>query len=63
MAVPYRRISKTKKRMRRTHQKLKAIGMTKCSNCGAMIKPHHVCDECGYYKGNSIVEPENNENE
>ena len=26
-------------------------GMTKCPNCGEMIKPHRVCKKCGSYKG------------
>jgi large subunit ribosomal protein L32 len=56
MAVPFRRTSKTKKRMRRTHYKIEANGMIKCPNCGEMIRPHHVCDACGYYKGNKVVE-------
>ena len=25
--------------------------MTKCPNCGEMIKPHRVCPNCGSYKG------------
>jgi large subunit ribosomal protein L32 len=57
MAVPFRKTSKTRKRMRRTHYKLEANGMVKCPNCNALIRPHRVCGECGYYKGeHSIVE-------
>ena len=51
MAVPQRRISKTRKRMRRTHFKLQAAGLITCPKCGAMIKSHHVCPKCGYYDG------------
>ena len=51
MAVPQRRISKTRKRMRRTHFKLTAVGLVTCPKCGAMIKSHHVCPKCGYYDG------------
>lgn len=50
MAVPFRRTSKTKKRMRRTHLKKAMPGMTSCPNCGATLKPHRVCTKCGYYK-------------
>jgi len=56
MAVPFRRTSKTKKRMRRTHYKIEANGVAKCPNCGSMIRPHHVCEECGQYKGKNIIE-------
>ena len=40
MAVPFRRTSKTKKRMRRTHLKKTANEMIACPNCGAMTRPH-----------------------
>ena len=55
MAVPFRRVSKTRKRMRRTHYKLIPSGTTKCTNCGAVIRPHRVCKECGFYKGKSVL--------
>ena len=51
MAVPQRRISKTRKRLRRTHFKLAVEGLVSCPNCGEMIKAHHVCPKCGYYAG------------
>ena len=55
MAVPFRRTSKTAKRMRRTHFKLSVSGLVKCPNCGAMIKSHTVCPKCGYYNGKQVV--------
>lgn len=55
MAVPFRKTSKTSKRMRRTHYKIEANGMVKCPNCSAMIRPHRVCDACGFYKGSEVV--------
>lgn len=54
MAVPQRRISKTRKRLRRTHFKLEVSGLITCPNCGAMIKSHHVCPKCGYYAGKAV---------
>ena len=54
MAVPFRKISKTRKRKRRTHYKITAAGTVKCPNCGATIKPHRVCKECGYYDGKKL---------
>lgn len=56
MAVPFRRTSKTSKRMRRTHFKLSVSGLVKCPNCGAMIKSHNVCPKCGYYNGKNVME-------
>ncbi len=55
-AVPFRKVSKTRKRMRRSHNAMEIPGMTKCPTCGEMIKPHRVCAKCGNYKGNKVVE-------
>lgn len=55
MAVPFRRTSKTKKRMRRTHLKKTVPGMTVCPNCGESLKPHRVCTKCGYYKNKEVI--------
>lgn len=55
MAVPFRRVSKTRKRMRRTHYKIEGSQTTKCSNCGTVIRPHRVCTECGFYKGKQVL--------
>ena len=55
MAVPFRRTSKTKKRMRRTHLKKEARGLIACPKCGAMIQPHRACPNCGYYKNVEVV--------
>ena len=54
MAVPQRRISKTRKRLRRTHFKLAVSGLVTCPNCGEMIKAHQVCPKCGCYGGKVV---------
>ena len=56
MIAPFRRISKSKKRMRRSHQAIKVNGVTVCSNCGELAISHRVCPNCGYYKGKQVVE-------
>lgn len=55
MAVPQRRTSKTRKRMRRTHFKLAVPGMVACPQCGEMKRAHRVCPACGTYKGKEVV--------
>lgn len=55
MAVPARRTSKTRKRLRRTHYKLQVPGMSACQNCGELRKAHHVCPSCGYYGDKEVV--------
>ncbi len=55
MAVPARKTSKTRKRLRRTHYKLQAASLSACPNCGELRRPHRVCPSCGYYDGKEVV--------
>ncbi len=55
MAVPFRRTSKTKKRMRRTHLKKEVGALTSCPKCGEKIRPHRACTKCGYYKDTQVI--------
>jgi large subunit ribosomal protein L32 len=55
LAVPQHRISKTRKRLRRTHFKLELPGMVKCEQCGEYKLPHHACKNCGSYKGRTVL--------
>ena len=61
MAVPARHVSKTSQRTRRAHMALTAKQTTKCPNCGAIVKSHRVCKECGYYKNTAIIKDKNEE--
>ena len=56
MAVPKKKVSKSRRDMRRSHQALKGVGHVECPNCGELKRPHHVCAACGYYKGREVVE-------
>jgi large subunit ribosomal protein L32 len=56
MAVPKRRTSKQRKRLRNTHKAAPAIVIQKCPRCQSMKRPHRVCEECGYYAGEQRVE-------
>ena len=60
MAVPFRKVSKTRKRMRRSHSALSSNSLTVCSNCGTSIKPHRVCPKCGTYKNEKVIETKEN---
>ncbi len=62
MAVPKRRVSKTRKRMRRTHYKITANQMVICPNCKAKIRPHRICPKCGFYKGKEVIDNLKKEN-
>lgn len=56
MAVPKRRTSKSRKRKRRTHWKLKAPNLVECPQCHEFKLSHRVCPACGHYKGEDVVE-------
>ena len=58
MAVPFRRTSKTKKRMRRTHLKKEVGALTKCPSCGSTLRPHRACTKCGKYNGKEVLNVE-----
>lgn len=51
MAVPQRKISKTRGRKRRTHYIHVAVATVKCPNCGEPKRPARLCTACGQYKG------------
>ena len=54
--APQRRISKTRKRQRRSHFRLENPSMMVCPNCGEVKLAHVVCKECGYYDGKQVLE-------
>jgi large subunit ribosomal protein L32 len=58
MPNPKRRHSKSRKRLRRTHDALSAPTLTRCSKCNATKRPHSVCDNCGYYGGQEVISRE-----
>ena len=58
MALPKRRKSKSKRDMRRAHQKLTAPNLSECRQCGEKKLPHTACPSCGEYKGRTVVETE-----
>jgi large subunit ribosomal protein L32 len=49
MPHPKRRISKHKKRIRRSHLAVTVNAPHHCARCGAAVRQHRVCDGCGYY--------------
>lgn len=55
MAVPKNKVSKQRKRKRRTHYKLAAPGFVVCPKCHALKLSHLVCKACGSYDGKDIV--------
>jgi large subunit ribosomal protein L32 len=58
MAVPKKKKSKAKRDSRRTHDVVKMPKVTTCPQCHEPVLPHHVCPECGAYKGRTIIKTE-----
>lgn len=56
MAVPKKKISKSRRGQRRSHDALAPAPYVECSNCGEFKRPHHVCPSCGYYKDREVAE-------
>ncbi len=55
MAVPKRKTSKMKKRMRKAANRYKGVQVTLCQVCSAPVMPHRVCPSCGSYKGKQVI--------
>ncbi|MBN1592097.1 MAG: 50S ribosomal protein L32 [Candidatus Coatesbacteria bacterium] len=58
MAVPKRRSSHTRKRMRSSQKALKAPSVVSCSNCKAPKLPHVVCPKCGHLGSEQVLKIE-----
>ncbi len=56
MAVPRKKVSKSRRNIRRSHDSLKATTSNECPNCGELRRPHHVCSACGYYAEREVVD-------
>lgn len=50
-ALPKRKISKTRRDKRRTHDHAQTFHLVPCPNCGEMRRAHHMCPNCLTYKG------------
>ena len=50
MAVPKKKVSKSRRNMRRSHHAIPAMPHIECKNCGELKRPHMVCSHCGYYR-------------
>lgn len=55
MAVPKRKVSKSKRDMRRSHHRLPKVNLVECPDCGELKRPHHVCQACGHYRGREVI--------
>lgn len=54
-AVPRHHMAKGKQLRRRSHLALKPLKLTLCLQCKKPALPHLVCKNCGYYRGQEVV--------
>lgn len=55
MAVPRHRHTRSKVHKRRMHIFITPSSLTKCPKCNKSVRPHTVCQNCGYYKGQEFI--------
>lgn len=53
--LPKRKLSKGRRDRRRAHDAIGTPQLVTCSHCKAMMLPHRVCPQCGYYKGRQVL--------
>ncbi|MEZ6066000.1 MAG: 50S ribosomal protein L32 [Planctomycetaceae bacterium] len=58
MAVPKRRMSKSRQRTRRSHNAFTRIKLQYCPQCGTAKPSHVVCPNCGQYHGRAMTKLE-----
>tara|TARA_B100001167_G_C16641618_1_gene244355 strand:+ start:43 stop:225 length:183 start_codon:yes stop_codon:yes gene_type:complete len=59
MAVPKKKTSKSKSKMRRSHlkNKINKINFVEDKNSGELRRPHHLDKKTGEYKGRKVIDP------
>ncbi|MEI8060910.1 MAG: 50S ribosomal protein L32 [Candidatus Berkelbacteria bacterium] len=58
MAEPKKKLSKTRTRSRRHQIKHNEVGIVYCDQCHAPMQRHHICKNCGTYRGKKVVDSE-----
>jgi large subunit ribosomal protein L32 len=58
MAVPKKKTSPQRRDRRRSHLALKPVRAVLCSHCKQPKTAHRVCNNCGYYAGMEVIQPE-----
>lgn len=55
-AVPKTKVSRHRRGNRRQHQRLDAPTLVMCNQCNQLMRAHHVCKNCGTYRGRQVIE-------
>ena len=57
MAVPKSKVTKSRRGMRRAHDRLKGNAYIEDADSGELRRPHHIDLKTGMYRGRQILEP------
>jgi len=57
MAVPKSKISKSRRGMRRAHDRLSMNTFIEDAESGELRRPHHIDLKTGNYRGRQVIEP------
>jgi large subunit ribosomal protein L32 len=55
MALPKRKKSKSRRDMRRSHDRAKMPDTSLCPQCHEPVLPHLICPHCGSYRGRAMI--------
>ncbi|UFX98292.1 50S ribosomal protein L32 [Candidatus Gromoviella agglomerans] len=56
MAVPKKKTSLHKRKLRRGQRTVQLRAHSVCTNCNSDKYPHHVCMSCGFYNGKPFLD-------
>lgn len=54
--LPKRKVSSSRRNRRRAHDSLSLRHLVRCETCNEYKPAHHVCPNCGTYKGEEVIE-------
>jgi large subunit ribosomal protein L32 len=54
--LPKRKISRSRRDKRRAHHALTPKHLVQCESCGDYHVSHRVCPKCGTYKGETVID-------
>jgi large subunit ribosomal protein L32 len=55
MPTPKKKVSHSRRNMRRAHDALSPLHLSQCPHCAAPKLSHCVCESCGFYKGRFVA--------
>ncbi|MEK7124579.1 MAG: 50S ribosomal protein L32 [Patescibacteria group bacterium] len=56
MAVPRHKHTRSSVGQRRMHIFIKPAGLATCPKCSKPVRPHTICQNCGFYKGQEFID-------